>query len=78
MYCLIYRSFKKQTQVVRDLRLKQHLLEQAMRPDPVLRPSLGRRSPLCLESASASLSKKGISEEAQESFCIIGTKEEVA
>lgn len=55
--CLICSSFKKRTQVVLDLHLKQHLVEQAMRPDPVPRPSSSHRSPSDSKSAVASCSE---------------------
>lgn len=55
--CLICSSFKKRTQVALDLHLKQHLAEQAMRPDPVPRPSSSHRSPSDSKSAAASCSE---------------------
>lgn len=41
--CLICLSFKKRSQGARDLRLKRHLLEQAMWPALVLRPQIALR-----------------------------------
>lgn len=60
-HCLIYRLFKKRTQVGWDLHLKCHLLEQASRHDLVLMPSSGYRSLLDTESAAASLIRAGAS-----------------
>lgn len=56
---LICRSFKKRTQVAWDFHLKQHLLEQAMRPELILRPSSGHGLPSGSESTVTSHSRAG-------------------